>query len=1078
MQTIPTGTVTFVFTDIEGSTSRWEHDPEQMQRNFTHQEKLLRETFSARGGYVYKMIGDAFQVAFTTAPIALRAVVDAQQRLGTEAWEGAPIRVRMALHTGVTEERGDDFVGPALNRVARLLSAGHGGQVLLTQVTYELVRDDLPPGVSLLDAGTHRLKDLIRPEHIYQVNAPGMVNQFPPLKTLDTYSHNLPIQLTSFVGREKEMTEVKRIFTAQQGAAQQSAALQSADSSVTARLVTLTGPGGTGKTRLSLHVAADLLENFPDGVWLVELAPLTDSALIPQTIATVLGLREVIGKSTLQMIIEHLRQKHILLILDNCEHLVEACARVADTLLHNCPSVYILASSRELLGIGGELPYRVPSLATPDTNPLPPVETLPQFDAVRLFIERATTASPSFTVTNSNAPDIAEICHRLDGIPLAIELVAARVSLLSIEQIAVRLDNSFRLLTGGSRTAMPRHQTLRALIDWSYDMLPQAEKTLLQRLSVFMSGWTLEAAEEICSDPENEPAGDMLVDRLDIMDLLSQLVNKSLVQVERAEPHAGQAAARYRLLGTIRQYAHEKLIASASTHGNEGWIRGQHMRYYLSLADRPVDVLRGPEQAAWIQRFEVEIDNLRGSLEAAQKTDIESGLRAASAMLWFWLIRGYAGEGMEWLVRLLAEEQAQRGGQAATPQRAIARAHALNAAGFIRCAFEEGCAGQVLLEESLALLQGVNAPPEKANAYLNLGRFAASEQAKARALDLFEQALALYREARQGFGTAECLSELGILATSAGDFQKAGALLEECLSLRRSLGDKDGIAFCLTSLSELAFAQGNLERAIQIMQESYIFYIQAGNRIFKVSSLEYLSLLYSLIGENEHSIKVYDEYIAAGTSPSHYHRKGDRFIRLGKIELAQGHYETAARYLNEALVFGQQNHHDGFICEALLDCGRLAWAQGDYNQAIAHLQESLHAAQNYDEKGLTARVYCELARAYFSTGNPTSALAYLRQALPLFQMPFFRWASVLGLEMAITLAVYQQQYEQAACLYGAAERMAVLTQRFHSPAEWANLVANVAQTRAALGEERFEQTKTEGQKLSLEQAAVLFLDSK
>ena len=546
----PSGTVTFLFTDIEGSTQLWEHHPEAMRTAYARHESILRAAVAMHNGYAYKMIGDAFQIAFETAPEAVATALEIQRALHVEPWpETGPLHVRMALHTGVTEERGDDYVGPALNRVARLLGVGHGGQVLLTQPVYDLVRDDLPHDAELRDLGEHRLKDLIRPEHIYQLTASGLQSDFPPLKSLDNFPNNLPLQVTSFIGREKEMAEVKRLLW---------------DS----RLVTLTGPGGTGKTRLSLQIAADFLDFYPDGAWLVELAPLADPALLPQTIAHVLGIRESSSHSIMSLLTDYLRAKELLLILDNCEHLVEACAQLVDTLLKACPHILILASSREALGISGEISFRVPSLSTPDARRLPPFGTLTQYEAVQLFIERAEVAQPGFNVTKENAPAIAQICSRLDGIPLAIELAAARVRVLNVEQISGRLDNRFRLLTGGSRTAMPRHQTLRALIDWSYDLLPEAEQALLGRLSVFAGGWTLEAAEAICSGDGIEPD--------EILDLFIQLENKSLVNSD----HAQNSEPRYHLLETIRQYARGKLLEA----GGGERVREQHLEYFLKLA--------------------------------------------------------------------------------------------------------------------------------------------------------------------------------------------------------------------------------------------------------------------------------------------------------------------------------------------------------------------------------------------------------------------------------------------------------------------------------------------------------------
>src|SRR5687768_1443275 len=371
MPNLPSGTITFLFTDIEGSTQWWEEHPEWMARAFARQEAILREAAAAHAGYVYKMIGDAFQIAFDTAPEALRAAIDAQRALQTEPWdEIGPLRVRMALHTGVTEERDDDYVGPVLNRLARLLSVSRGGQILLSHATYELVRDSLSDGIQLQDLGKHRLKDLIRPERIYQATAPGLASDFPRLQTLDIFPHNLPLQLTSFVGREKEILQVKRLLLGD-------------------RFVTLTGPGGTGKTRLALHIAVELLELFPDGVWLEELAALSDSTLVPQTVAAVLGIRESSGRPIITLLTDYLRNKELLLILDNCEHLLSACAQLVTTLLQACPHLCILATSREALDIPGEVPFRVPSLSIPNARQLPPLSVLTQYEAMQLFVERA-----------------------------------------------------------------------------------------------------------------------------------------------------------------------------------------------------------------------------------------------------------------------------------------------------------------------------------------------------------------------------------------------------------------------------------------------------------------------------------------------------------------------------------------------------------------------------------------------------------------------------------------------------------------------------------------------------------------
>ena len=488
----PSGTVTFLFSDIEGSTALWEQSADSMRPALARHDSLLRQAIEAGGGYVFKTLGDAFCAAFATAPEALAAALSAQIALAGEGWElPTPLLVRMALHTGSAEERDADYFGPPLNRVARLMAAGHGGQVLLSEVTQALVRDALPRDVTLGDLDLHRLKDLGRPERVFQLEHPALPADFPPLRSLDNPAlpNNLPQQVTSFIGREKQLAEVKALLDR-------------------TRLLTLTGSGGSGKTRLSVQAAADVLDQYEGGVWLVELAALADAALVPQSVADVLGVKEQAGGTARQGLLDWLRPKRLLLILDNCEHLVTACAVLAAEILRLCPRVRLLASSREPLGVVGEQVYRVPSLSLPDPKQPQTVESLSQFEAVRLFIERAQAVQYSFSVTDANAPAVAQICWRLDGIPLALELAAARVRALPVEEINTRLDHRFRLLTGGSRTALPRQQTLRALIDWSYDLLNEEEQTLLARLSVFAGGWTLEAAGGVCADPPAAVTGE------------------------------------------------------------------------------------------------------------------------------------------------------------------------------------------------------------------------------------------------------------------------------------------------------------------------------------------------------------------------------------------------------------------------------------------------------------------------------------------------------------------------------------------------------------------------------------------
>ncbi len=483
MTSLPTGTITLLFTDIEGSTKLWEQYPAIMRDALIRHDALADSVLAEHSGHLVKPRGegDSLFAVFARASDAVAAAFDLQRTLIFEPWPlHTSLRVRMALHTGETLLRDGDYYGPTVNRCARLRATAHGGQVIVSQVTRDLAQNALPDGVTLTDLGLHKLKDLTQAEHVWQLVHPELPADFPPLKSLR--ESNLPLQTTSFVGREKEIAE-------------------SGECLANTRLLTLLGAGGTGKTRLSLHLAAEVGDTYPDGLWLVELAPLSDPALVPQAVAFALGVREEPGRALTETLLEHLRGKNLLLILDNCEHLLDACARFADRALRVCPDIRLLASSREALNIPGEATYRVPSLGLPSPEHQTP-QTLLHSAAACLFVERATAARNDFAVTDANADAIAAICRQLDGIPLALELAASRVKALSPIQIAARLDDRFRLLTGGSRGALPRQQTLRALIDWSYDLLSEKEKTLLRRLSVFAGGWTLEAAEAVCADPE------------------------------------------------------------------------------------------------------------------------------------------------------------------------------------------------------------------------------------------------------------------------------------------------------------------------------------------------------------------------------------------------------------------------------------------------------------------------------------------------------------------------------------------------------------------------------------------------
>jgi len=584
------GIVTFLFTDIEGSTPLWERYPREMGESVATHNAILYQVAAENQGYVMKTFGDEFQIAFVLPEQALQAAIAAQRGLRDTQWGvTGPLKARMGIHTGQVEldqqtPVGTDYVvSHTLNRTARIRTAGHGGQILISLTVAELLRGRLPEGVSLLDLNEHFFKGLLQPEHIFQVMVADLPGEFPPLKSEIAPSHNLPIQLSSFIGRQKEINEVRGLLAH-------------------ARLVTLIGAGGVGKTRLELRVAEDLLAELADGVWFINLAFQSEPDQVPLTTAHVLGLREEVGSSIEQVIVKHLASKQLLLVMDNCEHLIEAVARLLDRLLRSCPGVHILASSREDLGIEGEAIYYVPSLEVPEGFSTEHIASLMEFDAVKLFVERASTDHQHFALDETNAPYVVQICRRLDGIPLALELAAARVKVMGVSQIASRLDDCFRVLSTGSRTALPRHKTLRAAIDWSYNLLSEPERILFRRLAVFTGGWTLTAVEGIC--PDN------LLGQDDLLDLLSQLVMKSLVVVEESE----SSGSRYRLLETIHQYAQEKLNEA----GELEQIRQSHFNYFLEAAERNEQELHSALQLKAFIWIAVEQHNLKAALDWAK----------------------------------------------------------------------------------------------------------------------------------------------------------------------------------------------------------------------------------------------------------------------------------------------------------------------------------------------------------------------------------------------------------------------------------------------------------------------------
>lgn len=938
MPGLPSGTVTFFFTDIEGSTAILQRlgDRRYAELLAAHRS-LLRTIFADTGGIEVDTQGDAFFVAFQSVRQAVAAAIAAQQAMTTFSWpQAAPVRVRIALHTGEPVGTEAAYVGLDVHRAARICAAGHGGQVLLSQTTYSLIKDDLPPVATLRDLGEHRLKDLQRPERIYQLLHPDLLEVLTPLRSLNVLPNNLPAQMTTFIGRGPEMAAVAGLLNQ-------------------TRLLTLTGAAGAGKTRLALQVAADQLDRYADGVWLVELAPLVDPALVPQRAAAALRLREQPGRSIMDILVDHLKPLQALLILDNCEHLIEACAHLAEQLLQASPGLTVLTTSREPLGVFGELMYPVPPLAVPDLRRLPSPDALTQYEAVRLFVDRAASRQLHFKLTDANAVAVAQICTTLDGIPLAIELAAAKTAVMAVGDIAARLGDRFLLLRGGSRTAPPRQQALEAALDWSYDLLTDAERTLFNRLSVFRGGFTLEAAEGVCGDGA-----------------VANLVSKSLVLMD-----AQVTPARYGLLETVRAYGRRKLLAS----GEEPAVLARHRAWYLRWAEQ-VEPMLATADDPWLDRVEAEHDNLRAAIEASLDAgDADAALRLPSALFRFWLVRGHWTEGRQDLeaalamkgavspdllakatsrAAALAQYQGDYGRAEALGRESLrmqremgdrgGMAHSLMTLGNIAYRQGDYAAAWELHEESLTYGRAAGDKASMAASLVNLANVAVHRSEYDRALGLCHESLDLFRQLGDRRGTAFVLNLLGVLASDQGDYATAQARFEEGLAIQRELGDRRGIERSLSSLGLIAREQADLAKARELYEQSLAIGRELGHKAGMAFSLRGLAAVAGLEDHPAEAESLFCESLRIETA---LHSRPDIAACLEGLARTSGDLERAARLLGAASALREsahsavsqfeQAHHARRLAEVRSGLGETrfaaAWDQGramPQDEAVAY----------------------------------------------------------------------------------------------------------------------------------------------
>jgi predicted ATPase/class 3 adenylate cyclase len=968
---LPRGIVTFLFTDIEDSTKLWESAPEKMKVALQRHHAILQEAISSKGGTVFQIIGDAFCAAFPTAPSAVSAAATAQRGLYEESWDTPfPIRVRMGVHTGEAElisntsPTGGYASNQTLNRVARILKAGHGGQVLFSLVTKELLKDSLPANTEVRDMGEYHLKNLVRPEHLFQLNIIALPSAFPPLITLDATHHNLPVQLTSFIGREKEQAEILKLI-------------------IKYRLVTLVGAGGVGKTRLSLKVGEAVLGEYADGVWLVELASVSDPLLIPRTIAIAIGLRDEPHRPVIDMLLlcDYLHDKKLLLILDNCEHLIEACAQLVDWLLHACLQIHILASSREALGIAGETSYFVPSLQLPDMQNLPTLESISQYEAIRLFMERASAATQHFTMTNENASSIAQICQRLDGMPLAIELAAGKIRALSAGQIAQRLDDRFHLLTGGSRTALPRHQTLQAAIEWSYNLLSPNEQTLFRRLAVFVNGWTLEATEFVCSEKGTNTKDALKTET--ILDLLTQLVNKSLVMTEERNGEV-----RYQMLETIRQFGSAKLQEANESES----CHDRHLEYFLQLAEAAEPHLRRVEQIEWLKRLDADHENLRAALAwAMEKPSAEPALSLAGALGIFWDMRAYWLEGARWLVQALNKEwdrnrKLEKAARAKALYRRADFAANLDELDILKTSAESALA----LCEEVKDLWGVAYSRAMVAGHL-LGQMADLEASKL----LLEQSLNEFQKLGDAWGESFVLPLLG---------ETLGERLENrqrAIVLARASGDRYRIALLLLGYAGTTlFVEGKLNEVENVLQEAEQLFTEIGSSsgINQTRLLRaYIFFMQRQLEEAKTEAKLYIEY---SRRVGEKQAQASCLTFLGLISEIENDLQNAVEYQQKSLDLTREVGSPRNIAWSLMNLGRLRYQEGNREVAIQYVKDSLQILKKgVVSQGKTAYSLSHLGGLFAETKSRVaiqflSLSGTLAQNLPhprdpIFDKPYF-----------------------------------------------------------------------------------------
>jgi predicted ATPase/class 3 adenylate cyclase/DNA-binding CsgD family transcriptional regulator len=975
---LPIGTVTLLLADIEGSTRAWERGPDEMAAAVAQLDGVLDDLIGLHEGVrpVEQGEGDSFVIAFARASDAVECALALQRRLA-EPEPASPLRLRIGLHTGEVQLRDEgNYVGPAINRAARLRDAAHGGQTVVSQATYELVRDRLPERSAVTDLGVHRLRDLGRPEHVFQLSHTDLPSEFPPLRTLDRARHNLPVQLSTFVGREPELAVLTKLLAE-------------------TRMLTLTGAGGCGKTRLAVEQVARHLDAYPGGVWFVDLSLVTDPRAVVAAAASALRVREQPGRKLVDVVADQLDGAPTMLVVDNCEHVLSGAAEFVEGVLGACPELSVVVTSREPLGVPGETAWRVPSLSVPAPSRSLRTETLAQFEAVQLFVDRARKARPNFLVTNETAPAVAAICQRLDGIPLAIELAAARVRVLSAQEILDGLGDRFRLLTGGSRTVVARQQTLRASVDWSYQLLTDAERVALARLSVCAAGCTLDAAEAI--------AGAEPIDRLAVLDVLQGLVDKSLLLVDDV-----RGGSRYRMLETIRQYALEQLDDRECDA-----VRARHAAFFVGLAERAAPHLERREQDEWAAVLEDDWRNLRVAFDSADAAgDGTTMLRLVAASFWFFVLRGHVGEGWRLCQRALQRREG-------APD--DVRARGLVAAAYLAF-FRVDPSGLALGEEARDAARASGDRRTEGRALYSVAWWTQHTD-RDLTMALIDESISIAREVGDDWSLAMSLGERGTLLVAESDPEVAAATLEATVAVCEQLGERYIVNTARYHLARAWAFVGRTDDAVDLFERVIEHARSTGDTFSLTMTQADLAMLRALRGEYDDALQLAFENAARfddGRLPWPQHA-AQAIGTAGTVALLAGRYEEALTALETARRRTQGLPTTlSFVAASLAGMAVCEHALGDSVAAGRHYEEALGFLEEAASwRAAMARE--QLSRAAYVLGDVDRARMHAHDAVAMsaaIKLVYWTGTALAALD---ALAVSTDDPQAAARLLGAVD---------------------------------------------------------